>query len=217
RRRADLTRARHSICFSQTLPPVFSIYPSPFCRITNKFSSSSFFSFHIATFSKPSPLSISPSFFFLPTTMAEQLTDDQISEFKEAFSLFDKDGDGCITTKELGTVMRSLGQNPTEAELQDMINEVDADGNGTIDFPEFLNLMARKMKDTDSEEELKEAFRVFDKDQNGFISAAELRHVMTNLGEKLTDEEVDEMIREADVDGDGQINYEEFVKIMMAK
>ncbi|RZS23110.1 hypothetical protein BHM03_00055972 [Ensete ventricosum] len=105
--------------------------------------------------------------------------------------------------------MRSLGQNPTEAELQDMINEVDADGNGTIDFPEFLNLMARKMKDTDSEEELKEAFRVFDKDQNGFISAAELHHVMTNLGEKLTDEEVDEMIREADVDGDGQINYDD--------
>jgi len=92
------------------------------------------------------------------------------------------DGDGTITTKELGTVMRSLGQNPTEAELQDMINEVDADGNGTIDFPEFLTMMARKMKDTDSEEEIKEAFRVFDKDGNGFISAAELRHVMTNLG-----------------------------------
>merc|ERR1719337_561975 len=77
-----------------------------------------------------------------------------------------------------------------EAELQDMINEVDADGSGTIDFPEFLNLMAKKMKDTDSEEEIKEAFKVFDKDGNGFISAAELRHVMTNLGEKLTDEEV---------------------------
>uniref|UniRef100_A0A671NUX6 Calmodulin n=1 Tax=Sinocyclocheilus anshuiensis TaxID=1608454 RepID=A0A671NUX6_9TELE len=59
--------------------------------------------------------------------------------------------------------MRSLGQNPTEAELQDMINEVDADGNGTIDFPEFLTMMARKMKDTDSEEEIREAFRVFDK------------------------------------------------------
>ncbi|KAJ3382899.1 hypothetical protein HDU84_003964 [Entophlyctis sp. JEL0112] len=145
---------------------------------------------------------------------ADQLTEEQIAEFKEAFSLFDKDGDGTITTKELGTVMRSLGQNPTEAELQDMINEVDADGNGTIDCPEFLTMMARKMKDTDSEEEIKEAFKVFDKDGNGFISAAELRHVMTNLGEKLTDEEVDEMIREADVDGDGQINYEEFVKMM---
>ncbi|KAF5445574.1 hypothetical protein F2P56_034618, partial [Juglans regia] len=149
--------------------------------------------------------------------MAEQLTEEQIAEFKEAFSLFDKDGDGCITTKELGTVMRSLGQNPTEAELQDMISEVDADQNGTIDFAEFLNLMARKMKDTDSEEELKEAFKVFDKDQNGYISAAELRHVMTNLGEKLTDEEVDEMIREADTDGDGQVNYEEFVRMMLAK
>ncbi|KAG7508798.1 calmodulin-like [Solea senegalensis] len=152
-----------------------------------------------------------------PTDMADQLTEEQIAEFKEAFSLFDKDGDGTITTKELGTVMRSLGQNPTEAELQDMINEVDADGNGTIDFPEFLTMMARKMKDTDSEEEIREAFRVFDKDGNGYISAAELRHVMTNLGEKLTDEEVDEMIREADIDGDGQVNYEEFVQMMTAK
>ena len=139
------------------------------------------------------------------------------------------DGDGTITNVELGTVMRSLGQNPTEAELQDMINEVDADGNGTIDFPEFLTMMARKMRDTDTQEEIKEAFKVFDKDGNGFISAAELRHVMTSLGaflqmisrpfglvircplrigEKLSDKEVDEMIREADIDGDGQINYD---------
>ncbi|XP_060087734.1 calmodulin-A-like [Heteronotia binoei] len=168
--------------------------------------------------------------------MANQLTEEQIAEFKEAFSLFDKDGDGTVTTKELGTVMRSLGQNSTEAELQDMINEVDADGNGTIDFPEFLTMMARKMKDTDSEEEICEAFWVFDKrlcsppwclcrlemaaggkDGNGYISTAELRHVMTNLGEKLTDEEVDDMIREADIDGDGQVSYEEFVQMTTAK
>lgn len=67
-------------------------------------------------------------FVFWCVSKADQLTEEQIAEFKEAFSLFDKDGDGTITTKELGTVMRSLGQNPTEAELQDMINEVDADG-----------------------------------------------------------------------------------------
>ncbi|GAM17285.1 hypothetical protein SAMD00019534_004600 [Acytostelium subglobosum LB1] len=150
-------------------------------------------------------------------THTEALSEEQIAEFKEAFSLFDKDGDGSITTKELGTVMRSLGQNPTEAELQDMINEVDSDGNGTIDFPEFLSMMARKMVENDTEEEIREAFKVFDKDGNGFISAAELRHVMVNLGEKLTDEEVEEMIKEADLDGDGQVNYEEFVKMMLSK
>nr|XP_033810170.1 calmodulin-like isoform X2 [Geotrypetes seraphini] len=113
--------------------------------------------------------------------------------------------------------MRSLGQNPTEAEVQDLINLAQAEGKDTICFPEFLTLMASKMKDTDSEQEIREAFRVFDKDNNGFISAAELRHIMTNLGEKLTDEEVDEMIHEADVDHNGQLNYEEFVQMMTAK
>ena len=96
--------------------------------------------------------------------------------------------------------MRSLGQNSTEVELQDMIDEVNVDGNGTIDFPEFSSLMARKMKDTDTEEEFVEAFKVSDRDGYGFTSATELRHVMMDLGEKLTDEEVDVMIREAAVD-----------------
>ena len=79
-----------------------------------------------------------------------------------------------------------------------------------IGCAEFLTMMARKMKDTDSEEEIREAFKVFDRDNNGFISAAELRHVMTSIGEKLTDDEVDEMIREADQDGDGRIDCEHF-------
>src|SRR6185503_7272259 len=100
--------------------------------------------------------------------MADNLTEEQIAEFKEAFSLFDKDGDGSITTKELGTVMRSLGQTPTEAGLQEMIKEVDANGDGTIDFPEFLNLMAKKMQDTDTEDDLKEAFKV---SQEGRVEA----------------------------------------------
>jgi len=103
----------------------------------------------------------------------------------------------------------------TLTELLSKLPRFAVPGNGTIDFPEFLTMMARKMKDTDSEEEIREAFRVFDKDGNGFISAAELRHVMTNLGEKLTDEEVDEMIREADIDGDGQVNYEGTLHVLV--
>ncbi|KAK1271016.1 Calmodulin-like protein 5 [Acorus gramineus] len=116
---------------------------------------------------------------------------EQVSDIQDAFCFFDRDGDGSITLEELATVIGSLGQNPTEKELHDMIGE----------------------ETDDTEEELKEAFKVFDRDQNGYISAAELSNVMINLGEKLTDEEVDQMIREADMDGDGQVNYEEFVRM----
>lgn len=96
-----------------------------------------------------------------------------------------------------------------------MINEVDVDGNGTIDFQEFCDMMAKKLKDSDSEEEIKQAFKVFDRDGNGTISVSELKSVMSSLGEKLTDGEIDAMIREADVDGDGEISYDEFVKMML--
>ena len=99
--------------------------------------------------------------------MADQLTEEQTAEFKEAFALFDKDGDGTISTKELGTVMNSLGQKPTIAELEAMIKEVDIDGNGEIDFGEFLTMMAKKLKETDLEEDIREAFRVFDKQNCG--------------------------------------------------
>ena len=150
--------------------------------------------------------------------MVDKLTDEQREEFKEAFSLFDKDGDGCISTEELGTVMRSLGQNPTEAELQDMINEIDEDGNGTVEFNEFLVMMVKKSDpNADKEQELKEAFRVFDKNGDGFISAEELKLVMSRLGEELTDQELEEMISEADKDGDKQVNFEEFKMMMTSK
>merc|ERR1712086_359432 len=147
---------------------------------------------------------------------AADLTEEQIAEFKEAFSLFDKDGNGTISGAELATVMKSLGQNPTDDEIKDMIGEVDSDGNSTIDFSEFLNLMAKKMAGGDDEAELLEAFKVFDKDGNSTIEASELKTVMENLGEKLTDEEIEEMMKEADIDKDGKINFEEF-KAMMQK
>ncbi|CAH9095491.1 unnamed protein product [Cuscuta epithymum] len=106
--------------------------------------------------------------------MYKGIKEDLMAEFQESFNFFDKDGDGCITIEELATVIRSLDHNPSKEELQDMIDEVDTNGNGTIEFSEFINLMAKKIKETDEDEEIKEAFKVFDKDQNGYISASEV-------------------------------------------
>lgn len=76
---------------------------------------------------------------------------------------------------------------------------------GLIDFAEFVTLMARKMNNTDKDSEIREAFAVFDRDGSGKISSEELRHIMKSLGEDLTDEEIQQMIREADTNGDGEI------------
>jgi calmodulin len=146
---------------------------------------------------------------------SSKLTEDQINEYRIAFELFDRDLDGIITTKELGTVMRNLGQNPSEQDLLDMIKEVDLDGNGAIDFKEFLDLMASKSKNYDPEEEMIEAFKVFDRDGNGYITKIDFKNTMKNLGEDMTQEELDEMIKDNDEDGDGQLNYEEFKKMMI--
>lgn len=146
--------------------------------------------------------------------LVKSLTQQQIEEFKDAFMLFDQDGDGKITVEELGTVLTNLGQSPSPTELQDMINEVDVDQNGTIEFNEFLLLMAHKIQKFDEQDDLRMAFRVFDKNGDGYISASELKSVMESLGEKMTDEQVEEMIREADLDGNGLIDYNEFIKIM---
>eukprot|EP00168_Porphyra_purpurea_P018874 TRINITY_DN7236_c0_g1_i10.p5 TRINITY_DN7236_c0_g1~~TRINITY_DN7236_c0_g1_i10.p5 ORF type:complete len:102 (-),score=46.03 TRINITY_DN7236_c0_g1_i10:187-492(-) len=99
-------------------------------------------------------------------------------------------------------------------ELQQMINEVDADGNGKIDFAEFVTLMARKMNNTDKDSEIFEAFKVFDKDGSGKIDATELRNIMMSLGENLSDEEVNQMIKEADLNGDGEIDFDEFMRML---
>ncbi|KAI1868174.1 hypothetical protein JX265_006997 [Neoarthrinium moseri] len=142
---------------------------------------------------------------------------EQIAQFRSVFAVFDKDGTGDITSAELGDVMKSLGLNPTESELKDMIDEADVDGNGAIDFEEFLKLMSQKTAASNLESELREAFRVFDADGSGTISTAELRQVLISLGENLTEKEVDEMMSLADKDGDGTIDFEEFYDLMTAK
>ncbi|XP_037959812.1 neo-calmodulin-like [Teleopsis dalmanni] len=148
--------------------------------------------------------------------MAERtnLTENKLAECREAFALFDADGDGAITTTEVGTLLRSLGQTPTEAEVREMVSLIDTNGNGMIEFEEFVDLMLKTMDGETTERDFREAFSVFDRDENGFITADELRYILTQLGEALTDDEVDDIIREVDIDGDGQINYQEFIVMM---
>merc|ERR1719228_2201261 len=133
--------------------------------------------------------------------MAENLRKDQIQEYKEAFFYFDRSGKGKINSEKVGMVMRSLGKNPTEAELLDIISDIDKKNKGLVTFQEFLKLMTRKTAGPDSEEDIREAFGVFDSGGNGSISALELRHAMTQLGERLSEEEVNEMIKEGDIEG----------------
>lgn len=149
--------------------------------------------------------------------MADELTDDQKAELKEAFSLFDRDGDGTIAVEEMQIVMRSIGKNPSIKEIKDMMNEVDPENEGLVDFNGFLELMAKKMKEGEMDEELVEAFKTFDKTNRGYYTCDELKEVMHAYGEKIGDEEVRLMFDETDIDHDGKITFEDFVLMMMAK
>jgi calmodulin len=124
--------------------------------------------------------------------MAESFTPEQIEQFRDAFSGYDDDRDGKITGSEIGPLLRCLGQNPSEAEIHDMLDEVDLEGNGYIGFDEFLYMLNRQMQEGDNEEEVLDAFKLFDRDGDGKITAAELTHILKNLGEPLSQAEVDQ-------------------------
>lgn len=149
--------------------------------------------------------------------MSDYFSPEQVTEFSEVFNLFDKNGDHTIAAHELGTVMRSLGQNPTEAELQEAVREADGDATGFVAFKAFLSVMeaaARKLEAANQDEEVLAAFKVFDVDGDGKISAAELRFALTRIGETLSMEEAKEMIAEAGMDEEGRIDYVKYVKTM---
>ena len=150
------------------------------------------------------------------TSTAPTVSTAELDEYRAAFAVFDKNGDGTISTKELGAVMRSMGQNPTEAELMDMVHEVDGNGNGQIEFDEFVVLMTKLAGEATTDDDLREVFKALDQDGDGKINAEELRHVLGTLGEPLTESEIQELMAKGDLNNDGLIDYEEFVKMMMA-
>lgn len=132
--------------------------------------------------------------------------------------MFNPNGNGMIPNEQVGPAVRALlGKNPTEKEMREMIKEFDREGTGQIDFSDFLSLTAGLLKEQTTEEELVEAFRVFDREGEGTISANKLHLIMANLGEKLTANEIDELVREADIENNNSINYEKFLRIMMSR
>ncbi|XP_058097143.1 caltractin-like isoform X2 [Magnolia sinica] len=142
------------------------------------------------------------------------LTQQKKQEIKEAFELFDTDGSGTIDAKELNVAMRALGFEMTEEQIEQMIKDVDKDGSGAIDFDEFVHMMTAKIGERDTKEELTKAFRIIDHDNNGRISAADIEHIAKELGESFTPNEIKEMIEEADRNGDGEVDADEFLRMM---
>ncbi|XP_034937207.1 caltractin [Chelonus insularis] len=143
-----------------------------------------------------------------------ELTEEQQNDIREAFDLFDPEGTGKISTKELKVAFKALGVEPKKEELKKIITEIDPDNTGEITFDEFLSVMSTKISAKDSMDEILKAFRLFDDDNTGKITLKNLKRVANELGENLTEEELQEMIDEADIDGDGEISQEEFLRIM---
>ncbi|XP_073897790.1 centrin-4 isoform X1 [Castor canadensis] len=143
-----------------------------------------------------------------------ELNEIQKQEIKGAFDLFDVDGSGTIDVKELKIAMRALGFEPKKEEIKQMIAEIDKEGTGTISFEDFYAIMCIKMSEKDEKEEILKAFKLFDDDDTGSISLNNIKRVAKELGENLTDDELQEMLDEADRDGDGEINEEEFLRMM---
>ncbi|XP_016957322.1 uncharacterized protein LOC108029531 [Drosophila biarmipes] len=142
------------------------------------------------------------------------LTDAQIEEIREAFHLYDTEKSGFVTIRQLGGVMRALGEVLTEAEIYNLANETDLDFGGQVQFKDFLYVMSKRLEEQNSLVSLKQAFKIFDRNEVNSFTISDIRAVMTNLGEKMSDSDLHEMFQDIDMDKDGKISFSEFVAAM---
>lgn len=142
------------------------------------------------------------------------LSREELIEIKEAFDLFDTDKGGSIDPKELKDAMNTLGLEARNQTIYQMINDLDADNSGAIEFREFLDLMTARMSDRDSKEDIRKVFKLFDEENSGYVTLKSLRRVAKELGESMEDGELQEMIERADSHGDGHVTFDDFYNIM---
>jgi len=133
----------------------------------------------------------------------------QIQEFKEAFNMIDQNKDGLIDKEDLHDMLASLGKDPTDVYLNDMVNAAP----GPINFTMFLTMFGEKLNGTDPEDVIRNAFACFDEDGTGFIHEDRLRELLTTMGDRFSDEDVDEIFREAPLKN-GNFDYVEFTRIL---
>jgi len=146
-----------------------------------------------------------------------KISEEKLHEYKEAFNMLDENCDGLISAAEIKSMFAKIEQPISDDEVKVMLKEIDLDGNEFIDLDEFIQMMVKyenRITPEQYEVSLRRVFEIFDLDKNSFITETELKEVMAKLGEHLSDEEVADMIRVADEDGDGRINFNEFKTIM---
>ncbi len=143
-----------------------------------------------------------------------EIKDEELHEIRTLFAKCDEDGSGAITKDELGSIFKALGQNFSDKERIEMMKNIDLNEDGFVTFNEFLSLYKKHVLFKVQEEKLREAFKICDYDGNEFVTLDELKRVVNMVGENLNEEQIIKMIKKVDIDGDGKINFEEFIQLM---
>ena len=140
----------------------------------------------------------------------EGMSDEKLAQLKTAFMVIDKDQNGAISAENLKEAIQMSGQTVTDEQVEMMIKNADCDENGKVEFPEFVKMMRKLME----AQQIREAFQAIDSDGSGKVSVDELKEIMKAAGEGSDDDQIEGLIKQADTDGDGSLNYEEFLKVM---
>jgi len=150
-------------------------------------------------------------------SITDQLDKGQIEGLRKAFDAFDTDKKGSISVETTSTILRMMGVKMSEKNFREIVSEVDEDGSGELEFEEFCALAAKFLIEEDEESlkhELKEAFRIYDKEGDGYITTKVLKEILRELDNKLTEEDLDNIIEEVDEDGSGTLDFDEFMAMM---